>query len=327
MFKSICVYGVGAVGGLLAAHLAKSGADVSVVARGEQRSAIAKRGLTVRHSDGSVTQVRPDVLDDPADLRGQDAIIVSVKAHAIPDVANALAATLPPDVPIVFVTNGIPWWYADGDTGPFARPLAGILDPDRLLHETVGVSRTIGSVIYTGSTVVEPGVIESKHASVKLILGEPDGRMSDRLHALAGLFECGGLSCQLTNQIRAAVWAKLMTNIASGPLCLLSRQSMKRTFADPTVRAASVRIVEEGMAVAGAILGHPLEGHAEERVGRLVDTDHKPSILVDLELGRRLETEALFTLPLRLARMAGVPIPMLELMVALSLQAVAARAV
>jgi ketopantoate reductase len=55
----------------------------------------------------------------------------------------------------------------------------------------------------------------------------------------------------------------------------------------------------------------------------MVNSDHKPSILVDQELGRPLETGALFTLPLNLARMAGVRTPMLDLLTALSLQAVA----
>jgi 2-dehydropantoate 2-reductase len=122
-------------------------------------------------------------------------------------------------------------------------------------YDTVGLSRAISSVIYTGSTVVEPGVIESKHAMIKLILGEPDGYVSDRVRAVAGLFETGGLACQATDRIREAVWAKLITNIASGPLCLLSRQNLRCTLADPSVRAAAVRVVEEGMELAAAPSG------------------------------------------------------------------------
>jgi 2-dehydropantoate 2-reductase len=44
---------------------------------------------------------------------------------------------------------------------------------------------------------------------------------------------------------------------------------------------------------------------------------HKPSILQDLELGRPMEIDGLFGVPLRMARLAGVETPTLDVMVAL----------
>ena len=48
----ICIYGAGAVGGLMAGWLARSGHDVSVVARGAHLEAIRKSGLRVRSASG-----------------------------------------------------------------------------------------------------------------------------------------------------------------------------------------------------------------------------------------------------------------------------------
>ena len=112
----ICVYGAGAIGGHVAARLAKGGADVSVVARGAQLAAIRSNGLTVNHEEGTFT-VPVAASDNPADLGRQDAVIVTVKAPALPSVAAGIGPLLGPDTPVAFVMNGIPWWYFQGHGG------------------------------------------------------------------------------------------------------------------------------------------------------------------------------------------------------------------
>ena len=52
---------------------------------------------------------------------------------------------------------------------------------------------------------------------------------------------------------------------------------------------------------------------------------HKPSILQDMELGRPVEVDALFRVPLELARLFDVPTPTLDLIVDLASQAARAR--
>jgi 2-dehydropantoate 2-reductase len=91
----ICVFGAGAIGGHAAARLARGGAEVSVVARGAQLDAIRARGLRVQAPDGGFdASVRAS--GDPAELGPQDAVIVTVKAPALPSVAAAIAPLLGP---------------------------------------------------------------------------------------------------------------------------------------------------------------------------------------------------------------------------------------
>ncbi|WP_135466441.1 ketopantoate reductase family protein [Crenalkalicoccus roseus] len=315
----ICVYGPGAIGGHLAARLAKGGAEVSVVARGAQLEAIRARGLAVRAADG-VIECRPRASDDPAELGPQDAVVVTTKVPALPSVAARIAPLLGADTPVAFVTNGIPWWYFDWHGGPREGDRVPEADPGDVVRRAVGVERAIGGVIYSACSVAEPGVVEVTSRTSKLILGEPDGARSPRAVALAAAFKAGGLPCSVSADIRTDVWAKLLNNLSNGPVCLLTRRHMRDTFADPAIRAAAVRVVEEGMAVAAA-LGRPVPGSAEERIALSADLPHKPSILQDLEAGRPMEVEALFMAPLRLAREAGVPTPTLSLLVALAAQA------
>jgi 2-dehydropantoate 2-reductase len=127
------------------------------------------------------------------------------------------------------------------------------------------------------------------------------------------------MPCPVVPDIRTEVWAKLIANLAGGPFSVVTRLGVRDAFADPLLREAVYRNAEEARAIAAA-LGRPLPAAASERV-RASNMVHKPSILQDLELGRPMEIDTIFTLPLKLARLAGVETPRLDLMVALAKQA------
>lgn len=315
----ICVYGAGAIGGHLAGRLAKGGADVSVIGRGAHLEAIRERGLTVRAKDGELFS-RPRAATSAAELGPQDAVIVTVKAPALQAVAAGIAPLLGPETAVAFVMNGIPWWYFDRHGGAMEGRRLPAIDPGDAVRNAIGVERTIGGVVYSACHVESPGVVVSEHADIRVILGEPNGSISARAQAIAAPMAAGGMPCPVVADIRNRVWAKLMGNLTTGPLCLLSRRDMQVTLADPLLRAAAVRLADEGAAIAAA-LGEDLGNASEQRVARMTKTAHKPSILQDLELGRPMEMEALLLEPLRLARELGVPTPTLELLVHLAAQA------
>src|SRR5215813_2220280 len=138
----VCVYGAGAIGGHLAVRLARGGADVSVVARGPHLAAIRRDGLTVHASDGQFN-VRVLASDDPKALGPQDAVLVTVKAPALPAVADGIGALLNPDTPVAFVMNGIPWFYFHGIGGPLEGRRLPKIDPGDAVWRAVGPERAI----------------------------------------------------------------------------------------------------------------------------------------------------------------------------------------
>ncbi len=318
----VCIFGAGAIGGHLAARLALGGAQVSLVARGANLAAIRANGLCVEAHDG-VHLSRPAASDDPAALGPQDVVLVTVKSPALPAVAAGIAPLLGPRTAVAFVMNGIPWWYFDRHGGPHDGMRLEEADPGGGLRQAVGIGRSIGGVIYSACEVVAPGVVKSEHGNNRIVLGEPDGRVSDRAAALAALLNAGGMPAEASADIRSELWCKLVGNLSNAPLCVLSGHGVRDTFADPVLRAAARRSAEEARAVALA-LGRTVPQEVVERVASL-NMAHKPSILQDLELGRPMEVETLFALPLKLARLAGVATPQLDLLVALAKQAARAR--
>ncbi|MCB8882366.1 2-dehydropantoate 2-reductase [Acidisoma cellulosilytica] len=311
----VCVYGAGAIGCHVAARLVSGGADVSVVARGSQLAAIREQGLRVETPDGTLT-AHPRASDDPADLGPQDAVLVTVKAPALTAVAAAIAPLLRPDTPVVFVMNGIPWWYCHGLKGDLAGRQFAEIDPDGIVWRHIGPERAVGGVVYSSCTVTAPGTVRVLSAKSRIILGEPTGEGSSRAAALAAILRAGGFVCEVTDQIRDAIWTKLAWNIATGPICALARAPMNVALADPTVEAAVRALLAEGIAIARG-LGCMIAPDIDAIVKAVRSSPHKPSILQDLELGRPMEIDALYTIPLALAEMASVPAPTLGLLTAL----------
>ncbi len=312
----VCVYGAGAIGGHLAVRLARGGAEVSVLARGPHLAAIQRDGLTVHASDGH-HNVRVQASDDAKALGPQDAVIVTVKAPALPAVAAGIGPLLKADTSVAFVMNGIPWFYFHGIGGKLEGHRLPKIDPDDALWRKVGPERALAGVVYAASAVIAPGVVEVENADPRVVLGEPDDRESQRVQAIASHINAGGMTAIVSTKIRDEIWNKLLGNLGNGPLAVLTQVSIKTLYQEPTCVEAARRVMEEAEAVANALGAHPSGNHAK-RIEHGRNLDHKPSILQDLELGRPMEIDGIFDAPLELARAAGVATPTLDLLVAMA---------
>lgn len=313
----VCVYGAGAVGGHIAGRLASQGADVSIIVRGQNLEAIRANGLRV-HTKESELHSYPVATDDPTTIGAQDIVIVTVKAPSLPHITEGLKALLHEDTLVLFVMNGIPWWYFYAHGGPLEGTKLSRIDPDDALWNAIGPQRAVGTVAYTACTVTAPGVIKAENPRNRLILGRPDGTSDPRLEALASLLTASGLEIELTDRIRDAIWAKLLMNLTGGSLGILTGSAMKDALANPVVTEAAYTMAREGVAIARA-LGCDA-GDPEAGVSRLTTSTHKQSILQDLELGRSMEVDAMLRVPLELARLADVNTPMLNLIIGLAVQ-------
>ena len=117
----ICIFGAGAVGGHLAARFAAAGHEVAVFARGAHLEAMAAHGVELRSGDEVVRgTVRGS--DRASRLGEQDIVFVALKANLLPLFAENAAPLLGRETPVVFVQNGIPFWYAQGIARERAQP-------------------------------------------------------------------------------------------------------------------------------------------------------------------------------------------------------------
>ncbi|HTJ59371.1 MAG TPA: 2-dehydropantoate 2-reductase [Devosiaceae bacterium] len=312
----VCVFGAGAIGSHVAVRLHEGGAQTSVIARGAQLAAIKAGGIRMRVG-GEETVAAVAASDDPAALGVQDAVIVTLKAPALPSLAATIGPLLGPDTPVVFAMNGIPWWYFYKHGGEQDGRRLPAIDAGDAVWRAVGPERAIGGIVYSACEVTEPGVVEVASAKNRLVFGEPDGRRSERAEAIAAVLSRGGLPTVVTETVRDEIWSKLMGNIASGPLGILSQSPVNAFASDPACEGLMRSILAEAAAIAEALGCRPSRD-TEGRIASMRNLAHKNSILQDLERGRPMEIEAIYRTPLELARMAKVPTPVLDWVIALA---------
>ncbi len=319
-FKSICVYGAGALGGAIAAKLAAAGngVTISAVARGAHLKSIRENGLKL-YEAGAEKPIKVEITatDDPYSLPKQDLIITGLKGHQLGDAAEGIAALLKDGTRVMMILNGIPWWYFHRDSqSPHAELQFEELDPAGRLWRLIGPERVIGCVAMQGAEVVNPGEIQLSNNG-RYILGEPSGEMSDDLEGIKALLTTAGLNVSTTPRIRDEIWNKLTGNAAFNPLSALTRALMTDIMADPALYDMVGKIMNEVRAV-GTALGAKFSITIEER---LEQSRHigavRTSMLQDLLAGKALEIVPLSGMVVALGRLASVPTPVSETVLAL----------
>ena len=153
----ICVYGAGAVGGLIAAWLARSGEDVSVVARGAALDAIRAGGLRVR-SGGKIETFAVRADSAPAKLGAQDYVVVAVKAQSLAEVASRIAPLVGAGTSIITAMNGVPWWFFDRLRFGEGSQRLESLDPGGGLSRAMPTERLVGCVIHLAASTRSVGM-------------------------------------------------------------------------------------------------------------------------------------------------------------------------
>ena len=92
----IAVYGAGAIGGYLGVQLTLAGHDVTLIARGPHLAAMQANGVRLL-IDGEQRLARPRCVEDPAEAGEQDYVLLTLKAHSLPAVANRIPELLTPE--------------------------------------------------------------------------------------------------------------------------------------------------------------------------------------------------------------------------------------
>ena len=312
----VAVLGAGAIGAYVGASLARGGADVHLVARGANLEAMRRDGVQVLSARGDF-KAHPPATDDPSEIGPVDVVFLGLKAQAYATAGPLLKPLMDEETAVVAAQNGIPWWYFHGLDGRYAGRRVETVDPGGAVTEVIPPRRAIGCVVYPGTTLARPGVVQHLEGT-RFPIGEPDRTMSERCRLFSEAMVAGGLKCPIEEDIRDELWVKLIGNAVFNPLSVLTGATLAGMCRHPGTRALAARMMEEALEVAHAVGAHPqvsverrLSG--AERVG-----EHKTSTLQDYEAGKPLELAAIIDAVVELADLAGVEVP--------SIRAIAAAA-
>jgi 2-dehydropantoate 2-reductase len=311
----ICVYGAGAIGGLMGGKLALAGHDVTLIARGPHLEAMRARGLKII-SEGKTEVVRPRVTSDSREAGEQDYLILGVKAHTLTGIADAVQPLLGKKTALVPAINGVPWWYFYKLPGPYQNTKLQSVDPGGVLWEKLPPERVIGCVVYPAVEVVEPGVVEHTYSN-RFDLGEPDGSKSERAQVFSKAMIEAGFRAPVRTRIRDNLWVKLWGNLSFNMICALTLAPLDAVIGDEGTRAAARTMMLEAQRV-GEKLGVEFPLDVDRRIAGAAEVGaHKPSTLVDLEKGRPMEIDPLLGAVVEMGRLVQLPTPACEIVLSL----------
>ena len=224
---------------------------------------------------------------------------------------------LGPDTLVGFAVNGIFWFYGDGFAPRGLKIEVPRLDPDGALHRVIGPGRALGYVCWAGGEIREPGTIHTNAVRGRIVAGAAIAETVPRAKAMIELLGVTDINLEATTDIRTPMWRKYLGVVGNFATCALTGATIAEVHGDAQVKDVLLQLTAEAVAVAEAH-GFTDLGFDLEKARKTPSTSpHKPSMLQDLERGRRMEIGVSDLAREDLARAAGVRTPTIDTIVPL----------
>jgi 2-dehydropantoate 2-reductase len=226
---------------------------------------------------------------EPAAVGPVDLVLVTVKSYDLEAAARAARPLIGPDTTALPLLNGL----------DASERLAAILGSD---HAMVGLT-------HVSSSIAEPGVIRQISPVRRITFGERNGAITARAERIRQVLAESGIEAILSSRVEVALWEKFLFIASIGGVCCLARQPMGPVLDTPETRQLYLDALREIQDVARA-RGVDLSGDVVDRTLELTRSfapETRPSLLVDLEAGHRLELEAMSGTVVRYGQKSGVP--------------------
>lgn len=286
----VIVMGSGGLGGYFGGLLARSGADVTFIARGEHLHVLQTQGLTVRSVNGDFT-LPVQACADPAGLPLADFVLFCVKTYDAAAAAALLQPVVGPQTLLLTLQNGV--------------------DMATDLQATFGRGIVLAGVTRIGATLVAPGVIEQPTTHRLIEFGSQAGQGTEPVRRVHTLLSAAGIPTQIATDILRSLWEKLVYIAPFSGLSTLTCLVPAQLLAHETTRQLYREVMHETATVAHAVAGVGLD--IVERLMHDLDTSGDPgdsSMAVDFQRGRRIEVEAINGAVMRHGQRLQIPAPL-----------------
>ena len=301
-FHHIAVVGAGAVGSFYGAMLARAGHRVTLIGRPAHVQVTARDGLKLDLATSSNTEViRLEASSDFSCLLTVDLVLFCVKSTDSASVALQIAPNLSPQALIMSLQNGVE------NASLIARHLPNAVIP---------------AVVYVATELPAPGFVKHNGRGELVIGSMQNSRLSDpekTLLDIVALFASAQIPVQISQNVMAELWSKLMINCAFNAISGLAQIQYEKLAALESVRITQAAVVKEVIAVALADGIHLSEAVALQAVAQISVTmgSQKSSTAQDMARSKPSEIDHLNGFIVRRGLALGVATPVNQALFAL----------
>ena len=286
----IAIMGAGAVGAYYGGALARSGADVVLIARGDHADTMRGDGLRVKSHWGDFV-VRPEVATSPAEVGSVDLVLHCVKLYSNADTIPTMHPLFGDKTMVLTVQNGI--------TG--GESLAAEFGWDRVLE----------GATYIETSIAGPGEIVQTGSAARIEFGERDGTITDRVESIRDALSVPGVQVEVSSDIRASLWSKMVAIGALGTIVTSARASLPEVLAMDggldTMRTVMEEIVASGKANGIKFPNGIVDAKIADAIAEA--GEFQSSLQSDFNRGGKLELDDILGAAVKLGQRAGVPMP------------------
>ena len=290
----ILVMGSGGVGAYYGGLLAQQGNDVTFIARGSHLRALQEKGLQVKSVHGDFNIVPAKATENPDEVGAVDLILFCVKTYHTGEALKAIQPAIGRQTTVMSLQNGI--------------------DAAEQIGNVVGVEHVLGGATYLSSALEAPGVVKQVSQFRRIVFGELDGSISQRVQSIEQALKSAGVTVEIAENISKVLWTKYVFISSASGFGSLTRLPLGDFRSAPETREMILGLMREAEAVARA-LGVALDADVVEKSLKFMDdaAPHiKASMQLDVEAGRRTEIEAIIGAIGRKGRETGIPTPVAD---------------
>jgi len=296
------IIGVGPVGSIMAAHLAKAGHNVTLVdILKAHMDEIKKSGLYITgFKEMNVPFPEKNIcygIDELSD-KDIDILFISVKASVLSQILPILKTVVKPGMTFISLQNG--------------------LDNEDLIANVFGAENTLRIVVNYAGNLIDNGKVRMSFFNAPNYIGMIDTAAEKKAKELAEVISKSDLETAFTKEIKKYEWEKIILNAALSPVCALTRRTMKQMMEFEDTRDLTEAILLEGIKVAEANGIHFKTGFLKFCMGYLDNAGHhRTSMHVDIEKKNPTEIGFINDKIVKYGKAKGIPTPINSTIVSL----------
>ena len=291
----ILVVGAGAIGGYFGGRMLEAGADVTFLVRPRRAGELASAGLVIKSPNGDVTLKNPPTVQANKFTEQFDVVLLSCKAFDLDDAITSFAPAVGPQTLIIPLLNGM-------------------LHLD-VLDKRFGRERVLGGLCAIAATLNEAREVVQLTPMQSLNFGERDGKLSDRVRAIAEVMASGKTGSVASENIVQEMWEKWVFLASLAASTCLMRTAVGNILAVSGGKDFVLGMLDECSAVAGAE-GHAPSGPFFQRTRGMLTAEGSQmtaSMFRDIKAGAAVEADHVIGDLIARGDAAKVPVPRLRI--------------